>query len=393
MLKLFDTIAQHNSPTEKIRLLKEYPYQESLKEILRYALDPFITFGVTSMVRPNRWATGNDDQAHQLLDLMAARKLTGNEARERLGKCMMDAEDFEIYLRVIQKDLCCGLGPKLVLQAYPGLLRQFDVMRAAKFEKFSPRGSYIIEPKYDGLRCIAMVDKGAVTLLSRNGKEFTSSDHLKDSLLQLGRDGVFDGELTSGNFNSSVSAVKRKDRQNDSTVFNIFDYLDHDEWKNPVNPWRQRRYQLTGMFDKGSPPGLVLTPAYDLKSEAEAFSYYSRFLDLGYEGGIVKNSKGLYRFKRHRDWMKLKETNDVDLRVDSLVEGEGKYRGMLGAVIVFYNGKRVSVGSGFSDTERELFWSEPNLIMKKVIEIHYHQVTPDGSLRHPRFYKVREDKS
>jgi len=393
MLKLFDAIAQHNSPTDKVRLLREYPYQADLKEVLRYALDPFITFGITSMVRPTHWAPQNEDQAHQLLDLMSLRKLTGNEARVKLGECMRDAEDFEVYLRIIQKDLCCGLGPKLVLQAYPGLIRQFDVMRAAKFTTLPTRGNFVIEPKYDGLRCIAMVDEGAVTLLSRNGKEFTSSDHLKDSILKLGRNGVFDGELTSGNFNSSVSAVKRKSEQNDSTVYNIFDYLDPDEWKTPVNSWRQRRFKLTEMFRAGTPSGLVLTPAYDLSSEADAFKYYNQFLNLGYEGGIVKNARGIYRFSRHRDWMKLKETNDADLRVESLVEGEGKYRGMLGAAIVFYNNKRVSVGSGFSDEQRELFWQNSNLILKKVIEIHYHQVTPEGSLRHPRFIKIREDKS
>lgn len=392
MLNLFNTIAQHNSPTDKVRLLKAYPYQGELKEILRYALDPFITFGITSMIRPSRW-TKNDDQAHQLLDMMATRELTGNEARVRLGEAMQDAEDFELYLRVIQKDLCCGLGPKLVLQAYPGLLRQFDVMRAQTFKTLPTRGNFIIEPKYDGLRCIAMVDKGAVTLLSRNGKEFTSSDHLKPLLLSLGRDGVFDGELTSGNFNSSISAVKRKDQQNDATVFNIFDFLDHDEWKNPINPWRQRRHQLSEMFKQVSSPRLRLTPAYDLGTEADAFKYYAQLLNLGYEGGIVKNARGIYRFSRHRDWLKLKETNDVDLRVESLVEGEGKYKGMLGAAIVFFNGKRVSVGSGFSDEERELFWKEPNRIIKKVIEIRYHQVTPDGSLRHPRYFMVREDKS
>ena len=122
-------------------------------------------------------------------------------------------------------------------------------------------------------------------------------------------------------------------------------------------------------------------------------SLYNRFLDLGYEGAIVKNVKGLYRKRKHRDWMKLKEVNDVDLRVESLVQGEGKYHGMLGAVIVKFKNKRVSVGSGFSDEERELYWKEPNLIVGKVVEIHYHEVTPDGSLRHPRVFKIREDKS
>ena len=395
MLNLFNIIAQHNSPREKLQLLREYPYQGELKEVLKYALDPFLTFGVTSIVKPDKWAHRNENMAYQTLDLMAARKLTGNEARARLGQCMMDEDDLEIFTRIVRKDLRCGLGEELVSALYPGLIRQFKVMRATKFDKLPPRGSFVIEPKYDGLRCITVVEKGGVTLLSRNGKEFTSSDHLKSSILELtqGEDGFFDGELTSGNFNSSVSAVKRKAQQNDATVYNLFDFLSPDEWKNPLTPWRQRRYKLTEMFRDREIPGLVLTPAYDLTSDQDAYNYYNKFLSMGYEGGVVKNSRGLYRFKRHRDWMKLKETNDVDLRVESLVQGEGKYHGMLGAAIVKYNGKRVSVGTGWSDEERDMYWKNPNLLVGKIIEIHYHQTTPDGSLRHPRFAKVRDDKS
>src|SRR5574343_2043670 len=102
MLNLFNTIAQHNSPREKLQLLREYPYQGELKEVLKYALDPFLTFGVTSIVKPDKWAHRNEDMAYQTLDLMAARKLTGNEARARLGQCMMDEDDLEIFTRIVR---------------------------------------------------------------------------------------------------------------------------------------------------------------------------------------------------------------------------------------------------------------------------------------------------
>ena len=393
MLKLFNHISQVGSPSEKIQLLKSYPYQEELKSVLKYATDPFLTFGIT---HTEGSPMGSED-AFKVLDKLARRELTGERARVSLGNAATDEDDREILHRILRKDLRCGLGEKLVLQAYPGLIRQFEVMRAAKFEKLSSRTEYYIEPKYDGLRCIAVVENGGVTLLSRNGKEFTSSDHLKPQILRLfdGEDGVLDGELTSGNFNDSVSAVKRKDQQNGSTILNAFDFLDMHEWRSPINTYHTRRGNLKRAFERagGNLPHLILVPCYPVQDEDEAFRWYDHFLKQGYEGGILKASKGLYRFKRHRDWMKLKEVNDVDLRVESLIQGEGKYHGMLGAVIVKFNGKRVNVGSGFSDTERQLYWDQPELIQRKVIEIQYHQVTPDGSLRHPRFIKVREDKS
>jgi len=66
---------------------------------------------------------------------------------------------------------------------------------------------------------------------------------------------------------------------------------------------------------------------------------------------------------------------------------------MLGAAIVTYKGKRVRVGSGFSDEQRQQFWANPNSIKGKIIEVQFHEETPDGSLRHPRFVRVREDKT
>lgn len=395
MLKLFNEIAKVSSPAAKLELLKAYPYQGELKIMLKMATDPFITFGVTTV-------EGEPLMNQDVLTVLGRcmrRELTGNAAKLELGQACADAEEQELITRVIRKDLRCGVGEKLVLQAYPGLIRQFNVMRADKFETLNKRNSYAIEPKYDGLRCIAIVEGGAVTLLSRNGKEFTSSDHLKPQLLELAKplgDCVFDGELTAGNFNESVSAVKKKGEQNTNAVFNVFDVMDMTEWVDPITPYYQRRNYLTNAFAKVSASTLshlLLVPSHRIESEEEAYRMYNHFLAQGYEGGIVKNTKGLYRFKRHKDWLKLKEVNEVDLRVESLVQGEGKYYGMLGALIVKYKGKRVSVGAGFSDTERELWWKNPNLIQGKVIEIRYHQETPDGSLRHPRLYRVREDKS
>lgn len=391
MLKLFDEIAKYNSPADKLKLLRGYPYQCELKEVLRLATDPFITFGVTSLDGDPR---GNAD-IFQVLEKLAKRELTGNSARLSLGEACMDTEDQNIVLRIVRKDLRCGIGPSLVLQAYPGLIREFKVMRADKFGGFKRGASYSIEPKLDGLRCLAVVENGSAKLFSRNGNEFTSCDHLKPLLEELagGENRVFDGELISGNFNQSSSAVRKKRVQDDSTTYHIFDTLTTDEWKNPVEPYyvrRSRLHKLMFTLPKNFP--LQLVSSSDVSSETEALRVYDAYLKQGLEGAILKNRKGLYRFKRHHDWMKLKEENDVDLRVESLVEGEGKYAGMLGAAIVKYKGKPVRIGSGWSDAERELFWDNPGLLVHKTIEVHYHQETPDGSLRHPRFYRLREDK-
>ena len=183
------------------------------------------------------------------------------------------------------------------------------------------------------------------------------------------------------------------EEQNDSTLYHIFDLLTLDEWRNPVKPYYLRRYDLENAFNNKQHQCLQLVPSHRISGgDDEVVKHYNFFRDTGYEGAIVKNLHGVYRFKRHTDWLKLKAVNDVDLKVESLVQGEGKYHGMLGAVIVKYKGKRVNVGSGWSDAERMEYWKDPNLIMGKTIEIQFHEETPDGSLRHPRFIRIRDDK-
>ena len=394
VVSLLDQVAKLGSPQDKADLIRLYPYQETLKKVFRAALDPFITYGITdfeSGVEPSK------DDPMEVLELLASRNLTGTLARTTLGAALKPAtpEDRELFRRILKKDLRCGVGPALVELLYPGLLRQFGIMRADKFKTLVRGAQYYIEPKLDGLRSVSIIEKRRVTILSRNGHEFTSSDHLKPQLLDLmgGQDGVIDGELKNGVFNQSSSAVRKKGVQNDGTVLHAFDFMTLDEWKNPTRGYVYRRRDLTNLFRIPQKyPGLLLVPSYPISNEDEAYKYYHKFLDDGDEGAIVKRGDGTYHQRRHRDWMKMKAVNDVDLRVEKIIQGEGKYHGMMGAAIVSYKGKRNSIGTGWSDEERAAFWKNPKLIVNKIIEIHFHEVTPDGNLRHSRFHRIREDK-
>ena len=88
--------------------------------------------------------------------------------------------------------------------------------------------------------------------------------------------------------------------------------------------------------------------------------------------------------------MKIKAEETLDLYVTGWEPGTGKYEGMIGALIVNHKGVPVNVGSGLSDTLRQ---EDPAEIVGRMIEVEYHEVTPDGSLRHPRFKRFRDDKS
>jgi len=57
------------------------------------------------------------------------------------------------------------------------------------------------------------------------------------------------------------------------------------------------------------------------------------------------------------------------------------------------NGKKVNVGGGYEDHERDTFWKKRKQLVGKIIEIKYQDVTKGGSLQFPVFVRFRPDKT
>ncbi len=100
-------------------------------------------------------------------------------------------------------------------------------------------------------------------------------------------------------------------------------------------------------------------------------------------------------------WFKLKVEDTADVIVTGVKEGDGKYLGLVGALlcsVINPDGSMTEVASvsGMTDDERyeitEMFDVTKNLI-GRVIEIKYQCVAAQGRLRHPRFLRFREDKN
>jgi DNA ligase-1 len=118
----------------------------------------------------------------------------------------------------------------------------------------------------------------------------------------------------------------------------------------------------------------------------------------GEEGVMVNVWDASYEFKRTNALLKCKKFDSLDLEVVGIEEGSGRLTGTLGAIHVRYkDGNIVKVGSGFSDEERKLYWSKPDLIMNRVVEIRYFEESTNAdktfSLRFPTWCSnIRTDK-
>ena len=117
---------------------------------------------------------------------------------------------------------------------------------------------------------------------------------------------------------------------------------------------------------------------------------------------MIKDPDAMYECKRTHSWLKAKPFIEVTLKVVSVEEGTGRNKGRLGAILV--KGKddgyeySLSCGSGFSDIQREEYWSKRNHLVGQLVEIRADAKTKSKdavafSLRFPRFKCFRGFKA
>lgn len=422
MLRCLTELRATRSPVEKEKILRRYD-SPLLRQVLVYALDPHKVYNVGVM----RWEVGQmpdptepykAKQLFHFLDRLARRDLTGHDALRAVNTHYLNCGEWApIFKHMLLKDLDCGLQVKTVNKVFKGLIKKFEVMRALDYddykEKFKP--PFIVELKYDGHRITTFGSTGQ--FLTRNGLEKKGYTVVKQELYDFSqfvfeatqRWPVFDGELMVGMFGNRSS-------QENNAGYIIFDLLYETEYNGevPMPGCKLRKARLAQLFrDYTRARGLVTRlqlSDYEVVHTLERLEeIYTDALSKKHEGLMLKTLEGPWEPKRSKHWVKYKPTYSEDLEIVGVYEGEPdtKYVGQLGGIIVrrpIANkelrkklGKKfvdVRVGGGYSDKQRKDWWKEDQgrWLIGWVAEVEHKQVTPDCSLRHPTFVRLREDK-
>ena len=174
-----------------------------------------------------------------------------------------------------------------------------------------------------------------------------------------------------------------------------FDYLD-----TPFKTRYETLQYLIGIYRQNKlVDGLGAVPIlYTSNRPSEWYGTYENIIkqyDNQGEGVILKRLDAPYSSdKRNADLLKIKCEKTFELRVVGKVEGEGKYKGTLGKLIVEdANGIRNGI-SGMSDEQRHLWWKDfEGTIEGAIVEVQCMKVLSNKSLREGRFKAVRHDKT
>ena len=358
-------------------------WREVFLSALYYAYDPYKRYHVT---RGTVRGSGTDilgvDQ-FVLLDKLSMREISGNAAPYAVSQvCQkLTPVSAEMFKRILLKDLRIGLGAASINKAFPGLVPEHKVMLAKPLEWHRVKYPCISTVKLDGVRAIYRDG----VFYTRNGKILHGLEALAG---RLSGAPVLDGELVCPGLDFQTSSGSlRSFAETPNAQFHIIDAPEHPshsfiERMSDIKPWV-------------NPEGPVLRVNWiGVHNMRQIERHYQACLDAGYEGVVVKPMEYEYVNKRSFDWMKLKAINTVDARIVDIFEGTGKYSSSAGGVIIQMPDSEVlvRVGSGFSDEQRDEIYADPDMFIGRMIEVKYHEVTPDGSLRHPRFYRWRDDK-
>jgi len=286
---------------------------------------------------------------------------------------------------------------------------------------------WLFEPKLDGIRAIAYINGGEVTIYSRRGLLITPRyPALVKTLSTYKHNLILDGEICALDKNHHPSFEKLQERSgltkkddiaqaeiDNPIIYYVFDVIFCNGRDLRSIPLSERKQVLHQMVTNSKTIKVVEKMGSDGKVAFKAC------IANGLEGVVAKRLTSLYQSgKRSPDWLKIKSTTSAEFIICGYTKGTGARKNTFGALILGeYNksGRLVpvcSVGTGFDEkklhallkvmksleqkespfAQRLAGISNPTWLKPEVVaEIKYAERTKEGHLRVPVFLHLRED--
>jgi len=308
---------------------------------------------------------------------------------------------------------------------------QYRPMLAIAGELPTDDAAWAYEMKWDGLRAIATISAGSVTLFSRTGRDVTGTyPELAGLASAIGsREVVLDGEIVAfgdgtwpsfealqQRMNVAAAAQVRRLAAEIPVTYLAFDLLSGDGEPLVGRPYRERRARLDELAVDGprwqTPPAFIGVPGKDVQAVSRQH---------GLEGIMAKRIASRYEAgRRSASWRKIKNVQRQEFVVGGWKPGEGARSDQIGSLMVGVYGPdgltfAGHVGTGFTqqtlrmlsarlgplrrptspfgstippEQARGAVWIEPQV----VIEAEFALWTSAGRLRAASFRGFRQDK-
>jgi bifunctional non-homologous end joining protein LigD len=275
---------------------------------------------------------------------------------------------------------------------------------------------WIFEDKYDGFRMIAEIERGKVTLYSRNGK-IISHNYIEvaKALEGVKKDAVIDGELVAIGTDgvSHFQLLQNALRHEAKLLYCAFDLMFETGTDLRKQPLLERKKRLKAILPRNK---LI---AFSRHRKANGTKFFAEAERKGLEGVMAKRADSVYASgSRSPDWLKIKTAKRQEVVIAGFTAPK-RSRPFFGALVLAVRENEAwryigHVGTGFShQTLEELHaklvklraakspfsarvkdegattWVKPLM----VAEVKFAEWTSKGELRQPVYLGLRSDKN
>lgn len=418
--KIINLVANTPGYNDKQYLLKKNEHVAGLKEILKFIYDPYTKTGISKakLAKALKMAESRgpyamgDESFISYQDMIKHLKThtTGNDSdlamAARFINCTkaMHPEAEELAKAIVTQELKIGVTSTTLNTVYgKDFIPKIGCMLGTLYGDVGPaktKWPCIVTEKLDGIRRILVKENGVCRCYSRSGHEDTGLVEILAEAEYLPNNTVFDGELlAAGEFTDSIAlrqatnSIANSKGNKTGLTFNVFDMVPLDEFRAGAShdSAMVRKITLGATLMDESIQHLepekwpMLIQAFGIHQQLHAIKTVpilglaKNMSDVepivtdiwarGGEGVMLNTTSGKYEIKRSKDLLKVKHTEECTLVVTDLIEGTGKFEGMLGALVVDYKGNKLGVGSGFNDAQRQAVWDNPDQYIGRMVEI------------------------
>lgn len=286
----------------------------------------------------------------------------------------------------------------------------------------APEGDqWLHELKFDGYRMLCHLSRGKVRFWSRNKKDWTHKfSHLAKAIKEFpATAAILDGEVVAVDSQGRASFQKLQQglKTGDAGfVFHVFDLIYLDGFNLTRTPLHERKRLLAALFESVPAKSQL---RYSDHVQGSGPQFFKQACQYGIEGIVSKLADSIYESTRSRSWLKVKCIKRQEFVIAGYTISDKGFPGF-GALILGVYAKGVllyagRVGTGFSIQQRlelrkkldrlvrstspfaalpkdpalkRAVWVKPKLIA----EVAFTEWTVEGSVRHPSFQGLREDK-
>jgi bifunctional non-homologous end joining protein LigD len=315
------------------------------------------------------------------------------------------------------------IDPKRIPGARKAAMPEFLAPQLATLVREPPQGDeWLHELKFDGYRMLCHLHRGKARFWSRNGKDWTEKfPNLAKALATFpATNAILDGEvvIVDKAGRSSFQRLQQSMGKGGTTafVFEIFDVIYLDGYSLTQTPLRERKQVLEQLLVSARAKGPL---RFSDHVEGNGAQFFKQACEYGIEGIVSKLADSPYESTRTRSWLKTKCVKRQEFVIAGYTPSKKGFPGFGSLVLGVYDkGKLIysgRVGTGFSIKQRlelqkrldrisqttmpfavkpkdpglrDARWAKPLL----VAEVEFMEWTADGSIRHPSFRGLREDK-